>query len=199
MHTQPPTLHQLAHHWPTLDLCQIQLLHRHARNVLSLLHAADGTRYLLRVAQHDRARLGDELDLVTRLQPVGLPFAIPAPIPTRTGDLFVALSPPGTSIALVYPFLAGAHSSGANQRHAVAAGRALARLQRALATVDDSPNAATAFPCAAQYAVAHPLVAQSRRWISDLPLAPEHHRRLHTVLDELSTETPAPYARLPQQ
>jgi len=175
-------------------------LHRHARNLVSLVHSADGRRYILRLTAPQHGRLAYELNLVTRLQDLSLPFAIPAPIPAAGGQLFVRLPRADEQIALLYPFVAGVHSTGANQRQAHAAGRALAKLQAALATLDQPPPpATTAPPAAGDLHTYHPLVGDPVVWIGELALASDQHTRLRTLIDDVYAQIPRLYATLPRQ
>jgi homoserine kinase type II len=111
---------------------------------------APGRDYVLRVYENhmDAARLRYESAILVALEAQPLPFAVPAPIPTRSGEPFARLPDAmgGAALATLTPFFRGDHPDPGDQVRTEAAGRALATLDGALACVTLPDEIAAAAP-----------------------------------------------------
>lgn len=194
-------LTHLWHAWPATGPWQVRPLRQGATNTVSLVETAAGARYILRVsAQPDLRRLWYEIDIVTQLQHVPLPFVVPAPIPTHTGDVLLRLSDAENSAVMLWPFVSGTHSTGDNRRQAYAAGRALATLQAALVRLDPArlPHS-TPLPAAGDLHQYHALVSDPVATIERLPVDRYQKARLRAILAAMTTGIPPLYTTLPHQ
>jgi Ser/Thr protein kinase RdoA (MazF antagonist) len=147
----------------------------------------------------DRLRL--EHTILAGLSAARLPFAVPMPISTATGELSVAITTQsGLVLATLTPFLPGEPPDQESLDQAVAAGEALAQLDGALAqlSLPDS-RAAITWRSAGDLAHCHPLVPDPPAAIGALTLPDEARRRLVARYYWLGERLPALYARLPRQ
>lgn len=185
--------------WPSIGPARVRPLRQGANNLVSLVETATGDRYILRVSTPDDVeRLWYEIDLVTHLQHAHLHFAVPAPIPTTYGDPLLRVPEAASSVATLWPFVPGTHSSGNNRGQAYVAGRALARLQAALATLEPARPPRHP-PPAGELERNHPLVADPEAAIDRLPVDRETRAQLDALLDAVVARIPGLYAALPQQ
>lgn len=167
---------------------------------------APGRDYVLHLYENhaDAARLRCESALLAALEEQHLPFAVPAPIPTRAGEPFQRL--PGAAgteaFAALTPFFRGDHPDPGDMARTEAAGRALATLDIALARVALPAEIARAAPppmgqlrhrlgLALDADPLAPLVAQG--------IADADRARLAALLHTVESEMPALYAALPRQ
>jgi homoserine kinase type II len=154
--------------------------------------------FMLRTYSSDRPpeRIRHELLTLNTLQQQNLPFQIPAPLPTVTGDLFAVSS--GTIVTMT-PWLSGSQARNDDPQHTFAAGQALAYLVTALreVQVQESPCSAP-FPPSGEFegwAGTHIDPADRFR---DLPLADNKKERTLRLLEGARASVPSLY-RLPQQ
>jgi homoserine kinase type II len=162
--------------------------------------------YILRVYENhaDAARLRYEHAIIAALEDQRLPFAVPAPIPTRAGEPFARLpDATGTAmLATLTPFFPGDRPNPGDLAQTEAAGWALATLDVALARVMLPAELAATAPL--------PMGLLRRR----LGLAPDgeplatlaalgvpdaDRTRLAALLHTVEREMPALYAALPRQ
>jgi len=162
--------------------------------------------YVLRVYENhtDAARLRYESAILAALVDQHLPFAVPAPILTRSGELFARLPDAAgrEALATLTPFFPGDHPNPGDPARTEAAGHALATLDVALARVTLPAEIAATAP---------PPMGQLRRRLGLAPdgdpLAPlaalgipnADRARLAALLHDVEREMPALYAALPQQ
>lgn len=110
----------------------------HGMNNDSYFITAREGEFVARVYRNtaDSARVRDEHDLLARLAAQELPFAIPAPLRTESGDTLAVLeSAEGPRLAALFPRIPGEPSSP-DTSSARLAGRALAQLDGALGRLD---------------------------------------------------------------
>lgn len=152
--------------------------------------------YLLRryLNTADVARVVYEHALLRQLATADLPFAVPAPVPARDGQTFLAT--PGGELAALYPRIPGVRPERGNQRHLRAVGAALADLHRALATVKPPPSPHAVY---GDLAHIHPLAPEPLAAPDALPLSGDERARLRMILSDLLHVSPTLYGTLARQ
>ncbi len=196
-------LTNLWQHWPMPGPWQIRPLAGGTNNLIQLVEMPDAGRAVLRIYQNhaDLKRLRYEHAVLARVQAAGLPFQVPAPIPTRSGETFVRLpGEDGEVLAVLSRFLPGAPPDREHLEQARAAGQALAILERALGTGEPPTGPDLAGP---------PPIGDLRRrlWLSvdpfemlqRLPVDAETRPRLFRLFQQTLEAMPYLYATLPQQ
>ncbi|HEX6121687.1 MAG TPA: phosphotransferase [Ktedonobacterales bacterium] len=156
--------------------------------------------FVLRVYSNhtDEARVRFEHAILVGVAAAGLPFAVPAPIATRDGALYVRVATDGgATLAVLTPFLPGAHPRREDLAQAEAAGAALGALDLALADLPSpDPSLATSWRSYGDLERCHPLVPDPLAAIRALPLAEEVRARLIEGYQSLMARVPALYASL---
>jgi homoserine kinase type II len=159
--------------------------------------------YVLRVyANHtDPDRLRFEHAVLTHVADSGLPFAVPAPIPTTTGARSARIpAGDGEALAALTPLIPGQHPRGEDLDQAVAGGEALGMLDVALARMAPlDPGEGVSWRSYGDLEHCHPLVPDPPAAIEALPVADDARRRLAARYAWLTERIPALYAALPQQ
>jgi len=163
---------------------------------------AGGGVYVLKhyQAHADPAMLAGEHRLLLAVARRGLPFAVPAPTPTRDGATLV--SGPSGTFAL-FPQIAGEHPAHYGPAHLEAAGAALAQLHQALAALP--PSACPPTPGFDALDQVHPSVpAPGALTPASLGLPDTAAERAllaawYAGLAELRPFLAGPYLRLPEQ
>ena len=150
--------------------------------------------FVLRVYRNtsEPRRVRDEHHLLGLLAMTELPFAVPAPTPTRDGDTLAVLeTPDGPRLATLFGRIPGEPATG-TVRDAHLAGRALAQLDAALARLD--------LPVRAPIALrdVHPLVADPLAALSDLDVG-DDGARIRGLFDRVAATHDALVASLPRQ
>lgn len=155
--------------------------------------------YILRTYPSDRSleHIRYELGVLRILQQKDLPFHVPAPIPTLTGELFKVWS---GSIVTLSPWLSGSLPQNDNLEQAYAAGQTLAELGKALVDiqVEASPQAAP-FPPSGDFEAWAGIAINPAELIKKLPLAREKQMHIFALLERTQTVAPSLYQNLPQQ
>jgi homoserine kinase type II len=162
-----------------------------------------GGDYVLRAYSNhaDPARVRFEQSILTQLADAGLPFAVPAPIPTRSGALFAQVSIDGVeTLATLTALIPGQHPRGGDLDQALAAGEALGLLDVALAhIVPPDPDEALSWRSYGDLMHCHLLVPDPLASIAELPVPEGARRRLLARCTWLLDHIGEVYARLPQQ
>ncbi len=171
-------------------------------NVVLAVLVGDGQRYVLRVAHgaaaFDQARATSAI--LHALGHLTLPFALPIPIATPTGDDSLRCLDDGhAAVAVLSPYLPGTLPPMDDIPVTTAAGVALATLDRALATITLDGGATPARPTYGAMVFQTPAVPDPYRMLTELPIPPEEHHSAAEILAMLATSIPALYATLPQQ
>jgi Ser/Thr protein kinase RdoA (MazF antagonist) len=161
-----------------------------------------GGGYVLRLYanMNDLDRLCFEQSVLTRLEACGLPFATPAPIPTREGALCTEVVIEGRAVpATLTMLIPGAPAHRKNLDQARAAGEAIASLDHALATLSP-PDAVegTTWRSTGDLAHCHPLVPDPATAIRTLPLDELLRARLLEGYATLVSRIAVTYPRLEQ-
>ncbi len=189
---------EVRREWPILEPQSIRLITNGINNLTQLIETMSGN-YVLRTYGGDRSleHIRYELSVLTALRQKDLPFEIPAPIPTRTGELFAVLS---DTIVTMSPYLSGSMPGNENLDQAYAAGQALAELVKALADIEVKVTS---------HIVPFPPLDEFERWarvpidpdklIQTLPLNEEEQKQIIALLEDLRAITPGLYQTLPRQ
>lgn len=159
--------------------------------------------YVLRVyGNHaDPARLRFEHAVLAQLQAAGLPFAVPAPIPTAAGELFLrVMDARGEELATLTALIPGEHPRRDDLAQAEAGGEAIGRLDAALARITPPDRGAGVnWRSHGDLEHCHPLVPDPSAAFAELPLPDEARRALLARYGWLVERIPSLYATLPQQ
>lgn len=132
---------ELSGIWDVPAGCVLRPLGRGYNNYLYRLHDSAGASlpYVLRVyGNHANPKyIQHEMDVLAQLAKQALPFVVPAPIPTRRGELW-ALVDNGQHVRLMVliPFIRGENPVVYDLEQAEGAGEAMAILHAALARVE---------------------------------------------------------------
>lgn len=187
--------------WPWAPDWSLAPMTRGANN-LTLRVGADA--YVLRVYSNhaDERRLRHELGVLAALRAMDLPFLVPAPIPTVTGDLCRSMTLQDGTMALVTlcPFVRGAHPERRNLAQAEAAGQALGTLDMALARV--------ALPVHPESDMPPPMIERARyapaeidipTVLRGLPLREDTAFHIQGLMAAIAEQAPSILAALPHQ
>ena len=184
----------LLESWPLTGSPQLQPTDGGWNNLSRLVTANEG-RFILRLYQNtaDPERVGFEHALLTRLAAEGLPFDVPAPVATRTGESLATTADGG--LAALFRLIPGTGAEGLNLAHARAAGEAQAHLHRAMARVGRVPvgRPPTGY---GRLDRVHPLVEVPLEAAGFIGVeAP----RLRAIMEELQSAVEQIYSSLPHQ
>jgi homoserine kinase type II len=190
--------------WPIAGPWHLSPLSGGTNNLVWRAETEDGKHYALRLFPDltQLARLRYEAALLSALANVELPFRLPLPIRTRSGeDVAFLEQKAGTSaFAILSPFLSGEHPDRNDPALAAPGGTAMAALDNALAALPDiavpagfEPFTFGGFVCG-HGPVPDPLAAVER-----LPIERDKARQIQNILASVLEEVADLYARLPQQ
>jgi homoserine kinase type II len=175
----------------------------HGTNNLVLRVESPGADYVLRVyANHaDLERLRFEHAVLSRLQAAHLPFAVPAPLLTSTGEYYArAATESGEALATLTSLIPGQPPRRDDLQQARAAGAAVALLDTALGQVEPAvAGQGVSWRSFGDLAHCHPLVPDPASALADLRVPPDARRRLVARYEWLMARIPGLYADLPQQ
>jgi homoserine kinase type II len=190
-------LDELRKEWPIPEPCSLRLVTNGINNATQVLETSAGS-YILRTYGQDRSveHIRYELSVLRLLQAKNLPFQIPAPIPTATGELFAVLS--GT-IVTMSPYLPGSIPQNDNLEQTSAAGHALAELVKTLAEVHVNYSQLAPFPPSNDFAGWAGVPVEPADLIQKLPLTREKQKQILGLLEKTQTAAPSLYKTLPQQ
>lgn len=188
------TMEALLSHWPLTGPFQVDEATGGINNQSHWITAAEG-RFLLRLYQNtaDPERIRFEHAVLTGLAAQGLPFAVPAPVPTRSGAFSAALES-GVQAAL-FRQIPGTPSEALNLDHARAAGQAQAHLHRAMARLGSVSVGRAPHAYGELYDV-HPLVTDPFEGVRFAGVEPD---RLVAELAALLPAVDRLYAAFPRQ
>lgn len=188
--------------WPVPGPWQLHALTRGTNNDVLLVDTPAGS-YVMRVyGNHaDVERLRFEHSMLTRLQGELLPFAVPAPVPTRAGELYVTVMVGAEQrLATLTAFIPGEHPRAGDLEQARAGGEALGMLDMALASVKPlARGEGVSWRSSGDLAHGHPLVPDPLTAFEELPVAEDARRRLMEGYMRVMERIPDTYATLPQQ
>lgn len=120
------------------DTTMTPMAHAGYNNDLFKVQAGDRTLALRVYGNHANPKfIQHELTLLWHLHAKGLPFAVPAPIPTRRNEMWTVQMVGGErKLMVLIPFIAGANPPVHDLAQAEAAGEALAILLNAMREID---------------------------------------------------------------
>ncbi|MBD1865559.1 MULTISPECIES: phosphotransferase enzyme family protein [Trichocoleus] len=145
------------------------------------------------------AQIHYEHSLLTFLDSAHLPFAIPVPLQTASGETFIAVEVDGQLLnAALLPRLVGHPMERRNLHQIQSAGFALATLHNALAEFDPQGQYAK-LPFWGALDRIHPQVSDPFTVPQLLQLGLEEQRHLNQLLNEAIESSPELYATLPIQ
>lgn len=192
----------LQHAWALPTPWQIQPLTRGTNNRV-LRMATPAGEYILRVYSNhaDLKRLRFEYGILASLQAAHLPFALPAPIPTTAGELYMRVAVEGSEgLAELTTFIPGEHPRVGDVEQAHAGGEALGMLDLALASLESpDPGDGVSWRSSGDLAHCHVLVPDPPAAFGELPIGEDVRRRLLKHYDWLMARLPSLYETLPQQ
>ena len=189
---------ELEQLWSISELWSVRPVAQGENNLTQIIETSSGN-YVLRSYRNDRSleRIRYETSVLTHLQQKVLPFQVPAPIPTVTGEFFAILM---GSIVTLSPYLRGFVPNNDNLEQTYAAGQALAELTEALHNirVDVTPIVAP-FPHSGDFEGWAGAVINPSDIIQKLPLTKEEQTGILILIEETQALAPAIYQTLPQQ
>ena len=189
---------ELQEEWPILEPQSIRLITNGINNLTQVIETTSGN-YVLRTYGGDRSleHIRYELSVLKALRQKDLPFEIPAPIPTRTGELFAVLS---DTIVTVSPYLSGSMPQTENLEQAYAAGQTLAELVKVLADIEvEVTSQIMPFPPLDEFKRWALVPVDPGKLIQTLPLTEEEQEQLIALLENLQALPPGLYETLPRQ
>jgi len=194
---------RLAAMWPVSAPWVLSSLSGGMNNTVYAVVTPSTERYILRVYRSDAAlpHIHYEHAVITALQTVALPFAVPAPVYTNTGATLAHVSDGvGNAFATLTPFVASTGVSPDDSAQAAALGRTLAQLTHALAsvTVETNTNCQPYAPYA-RLASTHPRVLDPLVAIARLALPHGERKRLIAILERLDDSVSRLATHLPRQ
>ncbi|MGO8950358.1 MAG: phosphotransferase [Ktedonobacterales bacterium] len=189
--------------WNLSDPLSFRPLAGGTNNSVQLVETGSGN-YVVRLYRNhtDPARLRFEHAVLIALQTLELPFAIPTPIPTPTGERYAWVNTGEGNDVLVTltARIAGSAPSRSNLKQAEAAGEALGVLDLALDQIScQLPGEGISWRSYGDLAHCHPLVPDPYQGIVQLPVAEEVKQRLLARYQWLTEQIPSLYASLPVQ
>ena len=169
-------------------------------NNLTQIVETPAANYILRTYDTDRhlEHIGYELNVLRELQRMNLPFRIPAPVPTVTGELFAIFS--GRMITLT-PWLAGLAPQGDSLEQAQGAGLALSELVKALADIHmEATFDVVPFPLSGDFeAWGNIDVGSVNSIMRELPSMQEERSQILALIERTQTAVPSLYRISPVQ
>lgn len=199
------SLAQLWQVWPIAAPWRLSSLSGGTNTLVWRVETADGERYVLRLFPDltQLPRLRYETALLRALSHVELPFHLPLPLLTYSGEsvAFLEQETETLAFAILSPFLPGERPDRNDPALAPPAGAALAALDNALAALPEIAMPA-GYEATHSYGglvrgyapVLDPLAAVER-----LPIERDTARQLQTILASVLKKVPDLYGRLPQQ
>jgi homoserine kinase type II len=195
-------LHSVGAIWNLPAPLAFRPLAEGTNNSVQLVETGAGS-YVLRLYRNyiDPARLRFESAVLVGLEVSGLPFAVPTPIPTITGERHTWLKNEREDILVTLtPRIAGQAPQPTNLEQATAAGEALGVLDLALKQLEThlSENG-TSWRSYGDLEHCHPLVPDPYQGILELPIADDGKQQLLERYRWLSRQVPTLYGSLPKQ
>jgi homoserine kinase type II len=195
-------LHAIGAIWNLPAPLSLRPLAEGTNNSVELVETGAGS-YVLRLYRNhtDPARLRFECAVLAGLEASGLPFAVPTPMPTISGDRYARLNDEQEDILVTLtPRIAGEAPQHTNLEQATAAGEALGVLDLTLKQLETHlPGNGTTWRSYGDLEHCHPLVPDPYQGILELPLDDDTRRRLLERYHWLSVQIPTLYASLPKQ
>lgn len=196
----PPHAIALLNLWSFLGAATVQPTLRGASNKTYFVDAQAG-KFILKLYGNSTttAQIKYEHSILLYLLSREKSFAVPAPIPTESGETLVLVNKNDISLRVaLFPLLPGQPANRNNIHHTRAAGQALGELHLALANFDLSGELAQLPPWGDLYHI-HPLVKDPFEIPPLLGLNSNERSRLVKTLTEVIEAKPYLYKTLPVQ
>ena len=196
---------QLWQVWPIAGPWRLSPLSGGTNNLVWRAETADGERYVLHLFPDltQLPRLRYEAALLSTLSNVGLPFRLPLPIRTHSGDSVAFLEQEAETLAfaILSPFLPGERPDRNDPSLAPPAGAAMAALDNALAALPEIAVPAGFEPMLSYGGLVrgYAPVPDSLAAVERLPIQHDQARQIQSILASVLEEVPDLYVRLPQQ
>ncbi len=189
---------ELRNFWPIPEPWSITPIPQGVNNLTQVIETP-AVSYILRSYRRDRSleQIRYELSVLKSLQGRNLPFQVPVPIPTITGELFAVLSETVVSLS---SRLSGSPPSGNHLEQTFAAGGALAKLGKALVELQvENTSQAAPFPLSGEFEAWAGISINPTDLLQGLTLAKEEQEQILTFIEEMRILAPSLYQTLPQQ
>ncbi len=189
---------ELRQFWPIPEPWSILPTAQGVNNFTQVIETPTGS-YILRAYRSDRPleRIRYELNVLNSLQARDLPFQVPVPILTVTGELFAILSETVISLSLRLP---GSPPPNDHLEQAYAAGEALAELVEALGKLPvEVTSQAAPFPPSGNFETWAGIPIVPANLLRKLPLAKEEQEQILAFMEETQASAPSLYQTLPRQ
>ncbi len=189
--------------WPMFGPWQLRAGQHCANNLVQIVDTHDAGSFVLRVYQHQRdiRRIRYEHALVAQLQAARLPFTVPHPVPTSSGETVVSVPTlVGSLFASLWPLVLGSVPRMGDLEQIHSAGQALGVLDQALAQVDVNPALDVTPPARhGDLAHVHRVVADLLAAVENAPVDAGSKAGVTKVLQYVLADVPHLYRTLPQQ
>lgn len=198
-------LAQLWQAWPIAGPWRLSPLAGGTNNLVWRGETADGEFYVLRLFPDltQLPRLRYEAALLKALSYIDLPFCLPLPIRTHSGESVASLEQEAETLAfaILSPFLPGERPDRNDPSLAPPAGAAMAALDNALAALPEIAAPAGFEPTFSYGGLVrgYPPVSDALAAVERLPIERDKARRIQSILASVLEEVPDLYVDLPQQ
>lgn len=188
----------LAHVWDLPAPWHIEPMTGSAQNNLALIVATNQQHAVMCIYSNDApASFGYTQAVLESLNAQKLPFALPLPIPTRSGAILYRHDDGyRTWVMTLLPWFAGVHPTVKDGDAYVHAGRVLGQLLTALATTAVSESSP---PASAILHRVHPYIIDPLAALRVAPTKQNQIKQLVQIVEMLVTELPKYYEELPRQ
>lgn len=205
MRLSPLDVSQLSASWSFADRWSLTPLAGGMNNFTWRVETSDRQHYVLRLGP-DLTRLASrqyEAALLQALSAKELPFLLPVPIPTRSGELLVTckLEIGVSAIATLHPFLPGTPPDRNDPLSATKAAVALAQLDLALASLPglQLSGEVQSLPTFGELLHGRVHISDPLKAVERLPIERAQARKVQAFLSLVIEKVDAIYAALPQQ
>lgn len=196
-----PDVIELLKLWSNIGAATVQPTQRQGASNTTYMVDAKAGKFILKLYGDSTltTQIQYEHSLLAYLHSADLSFAVPAPVPAKTGETLVLVNRNDTlHLVALQPLLSGQPADRLNPRHTRAAGQALGELHRVLAEFDP-PGQLAQLPSWGDLNHIHPLVTDPMEVPQSLALTPNQQARLVKTLTEVLVEKPRLYKTLPVQ
>lgn len=139
-----------------------------------------------------------EHSILSGLRQADLPFSVPSPLPSHSGETLLAVPGDEGVLASLSPLLNGETMRRGHPQHTHQAGAAMATLHQALSNLSITPNDAV-LPPWGELARVHPLIPDPFAIASDLGLATDTAEALSDLIAEVAEAIVSLPISLPRQ
>ncbi|OJV90371.1 MAG: hypothetical protein BGO39_18150 [Chloroflexi bacterium 54-19] len=190
--------------WPDKGPWIYTRLPNGSNNAVRLVKSASGEEFVLKTYQNQPniSSIRFEHAVVLGLQELDLPFKVPVPIPTLTGETFLeTIDEKGQPIKVcLWSKVQGEPFDKSNPQNWFIAGQTLAELHQGLSRLEIPSSPDCSLPVQfGDLSQIHPLVPNIQASLEQLALGEEYLERITKFVAKVAETVPDLYARLPQQ